>query len=428
MKLLYNISLSLNNLLFKTKALYSKEAKLRKIALRDIFLKMELEVSDANDEQLIWFHCNADEEFEQVLPVVEKLNEIFPEKRILVTSNNFIGRSFFCGNAFINYFFILPVDKIKNTKIFLNIWKPAVAVFVNNTFPYNYINELNEQHIPIVAISSIFNKKKNLFGKTIDLDRQLLEKISYFFVQNKESLSLLNSLGINNAILSGDTLFDKSYRNMENPKSLPLIENFIQGSIVFVFGNISENDKNCIISLINKGFNGIKFIVVGNDIGLLSLLDSRINGKAVRLSDNDHSEFPEAQVLLVDDTKLLSSIYQYASMAYVGGGFGSGVKNISDAAAFGMPVLFGPNYSNKLEAIELLKYGGAFRINNPDEIIAVSYKILSNYELLKEISEVSKEYVRLKKGSTDKIITFLQALLNTSRDIVRRMQQELNMN
>ncbi|MBS4012196.1 MAG: hypothetical protein KGZ97_00350 [Bacteroidetes bacterium] len=430
MQIPYNISLSVKNFLFTIKSLYNREAKLRKMALRDVFLKMELEVSDANDEQLIWFHCNSDFEFEQALPVVEKLNEIFPEKRILVTSNDFIGRSFCCGNAAINYFFILPLDKVNNAKIFLNIWKPSVAVFVNNTFPSNYIKELNEQHIPIVAISSTFYEKKLLLGKAGKWNRQLLGKISYFFVQNKESLNFLNSLGINNAILSGDTLFDKSYRNKEKPKSLPLIENFIQGSIVFVFGNVAENDKNCIVSLINQGFNGIKFIVVGNnnDNKVLSAIESGINGKVVRLSDKDHSEFPEAQVLLVDDIKLLQNIYQYASIAYVGGGFGNGVKNISDAAAFGMPVLFGPNYNNKIEAIELVKYGGAFCVNNAEEIISVSYKILSNYELLKKISEVSKEYVRLKKGAADKIITFLQALLNTSRDIVRRMQQELNMN
>jgi 3-deoxy-D-manno-octulosonic-acid transferase len=430
MNFLYNISIYLYFLLIKISALFNKKAKQWIAGRKDIFLKMELEVSDANDEQLIWFHCASLGEFEQGRPVIEKLKNIFPEKRILVTFFSPSGYNIRKNYDVADYVFYLPLDTRMNAKRFIEIWNPAVAIFVKYEFWNNYINELNKAKIPIISISSIFRKKQRFFRSYGGWFKSQLKKITYFFVQNKESLDLLNSIGITNAIVSGDTRFDRVFEIQQNPKSFPDIEHFIQGSIVIVAGSTWQKDYELLAPLVNEKFEGIKYIIVPHEINkdAISQLQKRISGKSVRLSDNDKSGFPEAQVLIIDKIGILSNVYQYASVAYVGGGFGKGIHNILEAAVFGMPVFFGPNYKKFEEARELIKYGGAFAVSDEKEFVGLTYKVLSNYDLLKEISEVSKEYVRLKKGASDKIVTFLQALLNTSKYLVRKMQKEINLN
>jgi 3-deoxy-D-manno-octulosonic-acid transferase len=430
MSLLYNISIFSYLLLIKVSSLFNKKAKNWLEGRKDIFLRMELEVSDANDEQLIWFHCASLGEFEQGRPVIEKLKNIFPEKRILVTFFSPSGYNIRKNYDVADYVFYLPLDTKKNAKRFIEIWNPSVAIFVKYEFWNNYINELNISKIPIISISSIFRKKQRFFRSYGGWFKNQLKKITYFFLQNKESVDLLNSIGITNAIVSGDTRFDRVFEIQQNPKPFPDIENFIQGSIVIVAGSTWQKDYDLLVPLVNEKFEGIKYIIAPHEINkdAISQLQKRISGKSVRLSDTDKTGFPEAQVLIIDEIGILSNVYQYASVAYVGGGFGKGIHNILEAAVFGMPVFFGPNYKKFEEARELIKYGGAFAVNNEKEFIGLTYKVLSNYNLLKEISEVAKEYVRLKKGASDKIVTFLQALLNTSKSLARKMQKEINLN
>ncbi len=430
MRFLYNISIYSYYFLIKVASYFSKKARLWLNGRKNIFFKMEFEVYDADDEQLIWVHCASLGEFEQGRPIIEKIKENYPEKKILLTFFSPSGYEIRKNYEKADYVFYLPVDTKKNVKRFLDIWNPTVAVFVKYEYWYNYISELGKRRIPLIFISSIFRKNQIFFKKHGFWFREQLRKATYFFVQNKESLELLNSINIRNAIISGDTRFDRVYKIMQQPVSYKDVEKFIQGSIIFIAGSSWPKDNELLIPLINQNYNGIKYIIVPHEINNdeITRLSDNIIGKVVRLSDPDKDSFPDAQVLIVDSVGILSQLYQYASIAYVGGGFGRGVHNILEAAVFGMPVLFGPNHKKFEEALELIKYGGAFCVKDKEELIKETYRILSNYNALKESSEISKEYVRLKKGATGKVFHFLQALLNTSKSLMRKMQKEINLN
>ncbi len=429
MRLLYSFAIHCYQLSIKTAALFNSKAKQWVKGREKLFLKMEFEVEDGED-RYIWFHCASLGEFEQGRPVIEKMKSIYPEKKILLT--------FFSPSGYENkknydgadYIFYLPIDSPANARKFIEIWNPEIAVFVKYEFWYNYINELYKRKIPLIFISSIFRKNQHFFKFYGSWFRKHLKKVTYFFVQNKESVDYLNKIGVRNVIVSGDTRFDRVSSISANPQSFPDVESFIQGSIIFIAGSTWPVDNEVLVPLINKNHKGIKYIIVPHEIDLdkIAQLEKEIAGKTVKLSDEDKSVFPDAQVLIIDRIGMLSHLYQYASVAYIGGGFGKGVHNILEAAAFGMPIFFGPKYTKFAEARELIKYKGAFSISTKEELLEHTYAVLSNYEVLKNVSEITKEYVRLKKGATEKIITFIQAMVDSSKDLVRKMQKEINLN
>ncbi len=429
MRTLYNISICFYLFLIKLFSVFSKKAKKWISGRKNIFTNMEFEAEDGEDSY-IWFHCASLGEFEQGRPVMEKMKKLYPEKYILLTFFSPSGYENKKGYKGADYIFYLPIDTAANAKRFLDIWKPELAVFVKYEFWFNYIDELYKRNIPIVFISSIFRKGQHFFRFYGSWFRKQLRKVTYFFVQNKESVIYLNNIGVRNAIVSGDTRFDRVFEIKTNPRTFKDVESFIQGSIIFIAGSTWNKDHEVLLPLVNKSYKGIKYIIVPHEIDKNSIenLEKRINGKSVKLSDEDKSAYPEAQVLIVDSVGMLSQLYQYASVAYIGGGFGKGVHNILEAAVFGMPVFFGPNYNKFQEARELIKYGGAFSIKSDNELINHTYRILSNYNILKETSEISKEYVSLKKGATDKIITYLQAMVNNSKELVAKMHKEINLN
>ena len=431
MRLLYSFSIILYSLLIRFASLFNKKAKMWLKGRKELFPRMELELSgDDEDEQLVWFHCASLGEFEQGRPIIEKLKSIYPEKRILLTFFSPSGYEVRKNYTGADYIFYLPSDTRANAKKLLDLFKPAAVVFVKYEYWYNYIDEIYTRKIPLIVVSAIFRKNQHFFLFYGSWFRKQLKKVTYFFVQNKESAGLLNSINIRNAIVSGDTRFDRVTSIMNKPASFNDVEQFIQGSIIFIAGSTWNKDYEVLVPLINRDFNGIKYIIVPHEIknDNINRLIKAINGKTVRLSDEDKSGFAEAQVLIIDKIGILSHLYQYASVAYIGGGFGKGIHNTLEAAVFGMPVLFGPKYKKFEEAIEMIKYETAFCVKSPEELINETYRLLSNYEVLKETSAISKEYVRLKKGATDKVLTFMQALLNTSKSLLRQMQKEISLN
>ncbi len=412
MRFLYNIGIYIYYLLIKIASVFdSKALKLVK-GRKNIFETMFFHCNE--DDKIIWFHCASLGEFEQGRPVIERLKTNHPGYKLLITFFSPSGFEVRKNYKNADYVFYLPFDTPSNTKKFLDIWNPSIAVFIKYEFWYNYINELHSRGIPIILISAIFRKNQHFFKFYGLWFKKQLKKITYILVQNRESLNLLSKVGIRNVSLSGDTRFDRVYDISLKPERFEEIEKFVQSSIIFIAGSTWPKDEEILTDLINKNYRGIKYIIAPHEIknDNIESFCKKIEGKTVKLSDADKTSFPEAQVLIIDYIGILSNVYQYASVAYIGGGFDKGIHNILEAAVFGMPVIFGPKYNKFAEASELVKYGGAFPVNNKSELLAITYKILSNYSILKETSACSKNYVRLKKGATEKTISIINAMIS----------------
>ncbi len=417
MRVFYNVFIYLYYLSIKIASLFNSKARKWIIGRRGLLESMFFHSNE--DDKLIWFHCSSLGEFEQGRPVMERLKKDNPRYKLLITffspSGYEVRKNFSCAD----YVFYLPLDTPRNAKKFLDIWNPSIAVFVKYEYWFNFINELHKRDIPLVVVSAIFRKKQHFFRFYGFWFIKQLKKVTYFLVQNKESLNLLAKAGIRNVSLSGDTRFDRVYDISVDPQRFEDIERFIQASIIFVGGSTWMKDEEMLIELINKNHEGIKYIIAPHEIDSSKIDDfiKRVEGKAVKLSDDDKSEFPEAQVLVIDRIGILSHVYQYASVAYVGGGFGKGIHNVLEAAVFGMPVLFGPNYKRFSEALELVKYGGAFPVKNSYELSVITYKLLSDFRVLKHTSSCSKEYVKSKKGATEKSLSVINAMISPERQL-----------
>ncbi len=417
MGLLYNIFIYFYYFSIKAASFFNTKARKWVEGRKQLFERMFFNSNE--DDKLIWFHYSSLGEFEQGRPVMESLKRDNPGHKLLVTFFSPSGFEVSKNYAYADYMFYLPLDTSGNAKKFLDIWNPDIAVFVKYEFWYNYINELNRRNIPLILISATFRKNHYFFRFYGSWFRKQLGKITYILVQNRESLKLLSKAGIRNVSLAGDTRFDRVYDISVKPQRFEDIESFVQASIIFIAGSTWLRDEQMLTGLINKNFKGIKYIIAPHVIDKKKIdgFTKKIKGKTVKLSDTDKSGFPEAQVLIIDRIGILSHVYQYASVAYIGGGFGKGIHNVLEAAVFGMPVIFGPNYKKFNEASELVKYGGAFPAANSNELSIITYKLLSDYRILKQTSACSKEYVHAKKGATEKTVSVINAMISPQKHL-----------
>lgn len=404
MQFLYNISIYFYSIAIKIASLFNHKAKLWVQGRKNIFKTIENTVD--RSQKIAWFHCSSLGEFEQGRPIIEKFRLQHPEFKIVLTFFSPSGYEIRKNYNQADYVFYLPIDIKRNAKRFVNAVMPQFCVLIKYEFWFNYINELKQNNIPVYSASTIFRKNQHFFKWNGGWFRKQLKNINYFFVQNQESADLLKSIGFNNIEISGDTRFDRVYSITQNTKSFDNVEKFIQGDMIFIAGSTWKQDEDLLIDLINKKHQGLKFIVVPHEINPKSIEEfrNRIEVKSVLFTDNDTSNYPESNVLIVNTIGHLSQLYQYASIAYIGGGFGKGIHNVLEAATFGMPIIFGPNFHKFQEAKDLINLKGAFFVKNTNELSEFAYSILSNYQVLKFTSEITKNYVINNIGATDKIL------------------------
>ncbi len=408
----YNLFIRIYFSLLWVASFFNKKASLWIQGRRNLLERIALDLDHEAD--YIWFHCASSGEFEQGRPVIERFRKENPGMKVVLTFFSPSGYEMRKNYPMADHVFYLPADTPFNARKFVEYVNPRLAVFVKYEYWYNFLNELNRKNIPVVFISAIFRKNQMFFRWWAAWFRKRLKRISYFFVQDKNSRDLLKQIGVFNVLVSGDTRFDRVHQITSKPESFEKVEKFIQGSVIFMGGSTWPADENLIISFINNDKSNLKYIIVPHEIHkshTTKLLES-LNKPAVVYSEYDEEKFINASVLIVDQMGMLSSLYQYASIAYVGGGFGKGIHNILEAAAFGMPVLFGPNYKKFMEARELVERGGAFPVKNNHEFSVVTTQLLGNYQLLRESSSIASNYVNSKTGATDSIVVFLNTLTN----------------
>ncbi|MCF6248708.1 MAG: hypothetical protein L3J69_15335, partial [Desulfobacula sp.] len=285
--------------------------------------------------------------------------------------------------------------------------KPEKVFFIKYEFWYFYISELKKQKIPLYIISAIFRENQQFFKNTVwgKWYRETLFKFEHFFVQNETSAKLLKSIGLNNISVSGDTRFDRVAEIVKAAKKIPVVEKFKNNELLIIAGSTWKPDEELLIEFINQTPN-IKFIIAPHEVSDVNInrIHQLLKKPAISYSKVDETEISNYQVLIIDSIGLLSSLYQYGNVAYIGGGFGVGIHNILEAATFGMPVIFGPNYLKFKEAVDLISNGGAFSITNSNELVARINRLISDEKSLKISSQNSKNYVEKNVGSTKIII------------------------
>lgn len=364
-------------------------------------LRQQLET----DKPYIWFHAASLGEFEQGRPLIEKIRARYPQYRILLTffsPSGYEVRKNYRGADVVCY---LPFDKKRNVIKFLDIVNPCMAFFIKYEFWKNYLDELHRRRIPVYSVSSIFRKGQVFFKWYGGTYRRVLQNFDYLFVQNEISKRYLAKIGINRVTVVGDTRFDRVIEIRQQAKDLPLVELFKNGQTTFVAGSSWGPDEDLFIEYFNR-HPEVKLIIAPHviDEGHLVEIINKLKRPYVRYTRATEENVKQAGCLIIDCFGLLSSIYRYGEIAYIGGGFGVGIHNTLEAAVYGIPVIFGPKYQKFQEAVQLIEHQGAYSINNGEELNALLDRLLTDEAFLHVTGEKAGHYVTDNAGATDKIL------------------------
>lgn len=406
MLFLYNLVVSIAGFFLKIVALFSPKIKLFVEGRKNVFTILEEKIKPT--DKTIWFHSASLGEYEQGLPVIEKIKEKHPAHKIIVTFFSPSGYEVRKNNNVADITIYLPLDTKSNAKKFLRLAHPEFAFFIKYEFWLNYLKELEHNKIPTYLISGIFRDNQMFFKWYGGFYRKALTSFTYFFVQNEKSKEKIEALGFKNVIVSGDTRFDRVAAILERDNTVDFIEQFKNNAPTIIIGSSWPKDETLLADYINQASEDVKFIIAPHNIkqDQLSDLKSQINKPTVLFSEKDNSKnFSDYNVFIIDTIGLLTKIYSYGTIAYVGGGFGNpGIHNILEPATFGIPIVIGPNYSNFAEAVELVKIGGCTLISNTLELKQIFDRLLLDQEYREEKSQICKSYIQDNKGATESIM------------------------
>jgi 3-deoxy-D-manno-octulosonic-acid transferase len=405
--ILYRLGVYFYYLFIKFASLFNEKAKLwiegRKS--QEHVYQNELEKSAR-----VWFHFASVGEFEQGRSIIEYFKKNFPNYKIVI--------SFFSPSGYelrknypVEKVYYLPLDTPSNAKAFINHIQPSIAIFNKYEYWHYMMEELHKREIPLFVTSAIFRKNQLFFKWYGWFNRKTLGYVSHFFTQNIDSDQLLVSIDHENFTMAGDTRFDRVYEHAQNVKDDERILKFAANQKVFVAGSTWPEDEKLIIDFI-KNRGDLKFIIVPHEIKSENIqkLYSSLKPHAVLYSKFDEDYNTDKKILIVDNIGLLSGIYHIAHICYIGGGFGKGIHNTLEAATFGKPIIFGPNYTKFQEAKDLIARTAAFSINNSEELNKIGLKLLNDEEYYKQAASSSREYVLEKKGATEVITNYLKQL------------------
>ncbi len=404
MLFLYDLGIQLYRVLILLASLKSKKAAAWIEGRNDILNRIANQIN-TNPER-IWFHFASLGEFEQGRPVLEEIKSKYPEISIVMTFFSPSGYEIRKDYTLAEHVFYLPLDTRKNAREFVQLIRPSIAVFTKYEYWYHYFEELHMNNIPLFIVSGIFRKDQPFFKWYGGLHREMLTMVSHFFVQNELSKALLSDLGLTNVSVTGDTRFDRVVKNVSQVSGIPGVKEFCGKWKVFIAGSTWPEDESLIAALA-RNHPDWKFIVAPHEVDSAHIRDiEKLFINSVKFSSLKQS-MVDKQVLIIDNIGMLSSLYQYGDIAYIGGGFGVGIHNIQEAAAFGLPVIFGPKYHNFQEAIDLIASGASFSIKDLDEL-SLRMNYLENEEVRSKLGTAAKDYVLQKAGASRIIVKYLE--------------------
>jgi len=405
MHFLYNLITYFASCLLKVVALFSPKMKQFVDGRKNVLNMLQSQISSA--DKCIWFHAASLGEFEQGLPVMEEIKIQFPTHKIVLTFFSPSGYEVRKNTKSADIVVYLPLDTPKNAQQFVEIVHPEKAFFIKYEYWPNYLNALKKKNIPTYLISGIFRKNQLFFKWYGGFYKKALDTFDHFFVQNSTSKELLLKLNKTNVTVSGDTRFDRVVSILERDNSLDFIEKFKDDTLTIVIGSSWPKDEELLVNFINSSNQHIKFIIAPHIVKSeqIEQLRKSIRKKTVLYSTRENMNLAEAEVFIIDTIGVLTKIYSYADIAYVGGGFGTaGLHNILEPATFGTPIVIGPNYSNFAEAIALVNLGGCISVTNQKKLNETFDLLIQNEAERYEKGHICATFVQMNKGATGVIL------------------------
>ncbi|MCM1150669.1 MAG: 3-deoxy-D-manno-octulosonic acid transferase [Alistipes sp.] len=401
---IYDLGLMLYVWAVRLAALRSAKARQWIEGRRDLFRRMAQTIDP--EARIVWVHAASLGEFEQGRPIIERLRREHPEYKILLTFFSPSGYEIRKNYPGADYIFYLPIDTPRNARRFLDIAHPEIAVFVKYEFWLNLLGELHRRKIRSYIVSAIFRRDSIFFRPYGGMWRQALEAFDALFVQNEESKQLLAELGFDNAVVAGDTRFDRVAEIAQAARKIEIVERFKGDARLFVAGSTWGPDEELLIRLMNDNPD-IKFLIAPHEMeeSRIGRLTEQTRGGALRYTRcSSDTDFASKQLLILDTVGVLSSAYGYAEWGYIGGGFGVGIHNTLEAATFGLPIAFGPHYAKFKEARDLATLGAARPIENYEQLREWFAPLRDDPDFLLKTSRIAKDYTTGHQGATTLIL------------------------
>lgn len=412
----YNTSIKAYGMALKLASNFNEKAKLWVDGRKNWEEKIASKISET--DKVLWIHCSSLGEFEQGRPVIEALKEKYPTHKIAVSFFSPSGYEIRKNYQGADVIFYLPLDTKSNAEKLIKVLHPEILVLVKYEYWFNLITELHQQKIPIIVVSSIFRESQNFFKKNgNNWFAKKLSLINHFFIQNQKSKNLLDSIQITQNTIAGDTRFDRVKQIVHQDNQLDFMNSFKQNSKLIVVGSSWPKDEELFINLINQKLTDDWKIVFAphnlNDAEISSFL-SKINQKAVKFSDlekTSQQDLIDSKIFILNTIGILSKVYSYADITYIGGGFGAGIHNTLEAVTFGTPVIFGPKYKKFQEAVDLIEIGGGFSITNQNEFDTIMNRLMNDENYRKESGKKAGNFVQNSPNATKIILQYLENML-----------------
>ncbi len=402
MLIIYNTGIFLYNLAIRLFSLFNNKARILLLGRKETMAAIKkLDIQ----EKSIWIHCASLGEFEQGRPVIEAIKKKDPSKIIVLTFFSPSGFEVRKDYDLVDYVFYLPSDRKCNVQKFVDAIHPEVAIFVKYEFWFHYLKYLNNHGVKTYIVSAIFRPEHAFFKWYGGWYAKMLQYFTKLFVQDEESGSLLAQIGVDRFQISGDTRFDRVWEIAQTSKEYPELLEFSEGASVLVGGSSWPAGESLIAEYLKINPN-VKLLLAPHEIheAHIKQIEELLPGESVRYTCIKDVDLKSVRVLIVDTMGMLSSMYRYGDVAYIGGGFGSGIHNTIEASTFGLPVVFGPNYKKYKEACDLIEVKGGYTVSNQLEFNHIMNKLFSDLEFYKNASDASAAYVERMRGATQLII------------------------
>lgn len=416
MRTLYNLLIHITSFGLKIVALFNKKIKLFVDGRKEVFQTLETNIQ--LNEKTIWFHCASLGEYEQGVPIIQAIKKQHPRFKIVVSFFSPSGYENKKNSTLADAIVYLPMDTQKNAQRFINAVNPTLSIFVKYEIWPNYLFELKKRNIPTLLISGVFRKNQLFFKKYGNFMRNALLSFNYIFLQDENSEKLLQSIGFANTTVSGDTRFDRVSHQIEIDNSLPFVEEFKGESICVVCGSTWPEDEAVLLDYINTAPENVKFIIAPHNIHTekIGSFAKKLTKKVILHSKKDSVNIAHYDVLIIDCIGLLTKLYYYANIAYVGGAMGkTGLHNILEAATFGVPIVIGKNFQEFPEAIRLRNLSGLFVVNDSKETASILSKLVENKNFREKTGMIAGHFVNQNTGATQTVINWINNNLQLSK-------------
>ncbi|NKI25516.1 3-deoxy-D-manno-octulosonic acid transferase [Arenibacter sp. 6A1] len=408
---IYNIAIQISSFFLRLIALFHPKIKLFTEGRKTVFSYLNSHILP--DDHILWIHTASLGEFEQGLPIIERLKKKYPSHKILVTFFSPSGYEVKKNTTAADLVTYLPMDTKANVAKFLKIVRPELAIFVKYEIWPNYLNALKQSQVPTLLISAIFKKKQIFFKPYGGFMREALRNFSFIFVQDQQSITALKNIQLTNTAIGGDTRFDRVGEILQRDNSLAFMEAFKNNGSTFVAGSTWPEDEEAIVPYINSSNASIKYVLAPHNIkeDHIHNLAASIQRKTILYSQIGTQDLSEFEVLIVDTIGILTKIYSYADIGYVGGGYATGLHNTLEPAAFGIPVIIGPHYQGFKEAEELVALKGVLTTNNKADFAKILDSFIKDADYLKTTGSINSSYVNRNMGASTQIMNYIGTIM-----------------